>query len=241
MNPGERWNPGWPQFMMNQQQRAMAGGNRQVQPIQQPIRQPAVERNNQPRRNNAPAAQNRRNHQHRHNNVNNNNQNAVGGRRDQRVNNREILTRDDLERIEAMNRRNFQTRTALEYDNREDLCWMNIQNSIEKDSRQFSSSFNGGDVMIPHEDNICSNLRIENQKEIIMTARELLLNSSGTEQDLTDALANLDVHLRTNALEYNCIEDLSNELIKNAGKLAREMDELDGILNGIERIRLNQK
>uniref|UniRef100_A0A1I7T4G7 Structural protein n=1 Tax=Caenorhabditis tropicalis TaxID=1561998 RepID=A0A1I7T4G7_9PELO len=38
MNPADRWNPGWQQFMMNHQ-RAQAGGNRHVQPVQPVINQ----------------------------------------------------------------------------------------------------------------------------------------------------------------------------------------------------------
>ncbi|EGT51062.1 hypothetical protein CAEBREN_08320 [Caenorhabditis brenneri] len=252
MNPADRWHPGWQQFMVNQQ-RAQAGGNRLAQPVQQPIqnfggpRQP-IERNVQQRRNNPPAHNANRRNQQRHNNHNNNNninnQNVV--RRENRAPPREALTRDDLERIEATTRKNFQTRTALEYDKREDQCWKNIQNVIENDSRQFSlssnsfQSHNSGDIIIPSEEDICSNLRKENQNEVIMKTRELLVNYGATEQDLTGALANLEIHLRRNSLEYNVIEDLSNDLINNAGYIAKQIDELDNIMYRLEQIRLQK-
>ncbi|KAF1770628.1 hypothetical protein GCK72_002447 [Caenorhabditis remanei] len=242
MNPGDRWNPGWQQFMMNQQ-RAQAGGNRhpQPQPINQFGQQPRqnIERNVQQRRNNAPPFvqnQNRR----VHNRPNNNHNNAA--RREHRNPIREVLTRDDLERIETVSRKNYHTRTALEYNDREDQCWLNILNEIDEKSRQFTTAqnHNGGDISLPSEENICSNLRIVNQNEVIMATRELLRNYGATEQELNGALKNLEIHLRTNALEYSFIEGISAELISNARKLTSEINELDDILRRIDKIRLQK-
>lgn len=249
MNPPDRWNPGWQQIMINQQmlqQRAQAGGNRHVQPnlMNQFLQvRPNIERQGQQRRINVPAQnQNRRNHNRHNNNNNVHINNNVLRREHQRNPPREMMTRDDLERIEATARKNYQTRTALEYDKREDQCWLNIMNEIDEKSRQFSTAsvHNGGDVVVPNESNICSSLRLENQNEIIMATKERLRNFGSTEEELNEALKNLEVHLRTNALEYNIIEDLSNELIHSTGKLTNEINELDDILRRLDNIRLQK-
>ncbi|PIC51709.1 hypothetical protein B9Z55_002114 [Caenorhabditis nigoni] len=234
MNPADHWNPGWQQFMLNQQ-RAQAGGNRQAQPqaaLNQfiPARQNNERNGQQQRRNNVPA-QNRRIQ----------NRNVV--RREHRNPARELITRDDLERIEATTRKNFQTRTALEYDNRENQCWLSILNDIDEKSRQFSTTpknLNSGDIQVQSEENICSNLRVENQNETILTTKELLPNFDATEQELSGALANLEIHLRTNALEYELIDNLYIDLIESAGKLTNEINELDDILRRVDRMRLQQ-
>ncbi|CAE18047.1 t-SNARE coiled-coil homology domain-containing protein [Caenorhabditis elegans] len=239
MNP--IWNPEFHQFMMNNQQRAQAGGNRQFQAVQPQIRQnQVVDRNIQPpRRHNAPAPnQNRRNHQQRHNNMNMPRRGNLNIQRD-------VMSRDELERIETMTRKNYQTRTAVEYDNRENQCWTNILENIEQQTHQFSHStsdhnFNGGDIFIPNEESIRSTLRAENQAETILATRDLLLNFGATEQELSGALATLEIHLRTNAAEFNTIDDLSNELIKTAGQLTTEIDELDDILSRIDRLRIQK-
>ncbi|CAI2311659.1 unnamed protein product [Caenorhabditis sp. 36 PRJEB53466] len=249
MNPMNHWNPGW-QFAMNAQQRAHAGGNRALQPAapapappaplvpQLPARQPigqgrrvAVAQQQQNAVPNPNPNPNRRN---------NRNQNNPVRREHQQVRQERHLSRDDVERLQTISRKNQQTRTALEYDSREDQCWTDLMNTLNTQSHQFTPSTpNGGpDALIPNDQEICSSLRTENQYETILKTRELLVNFGATEYDLSRALNSLEMHMRTNACEFNEIEDVSSDLMRTAGKLSHEIEELEQILRRIDNIKL---
>ncbi|CAI2356223.1 unnamed protein product [Caenorhabditis sp. 36 PRJEB53466] len=236
MNPMNHWNPGW-QFAMNAQQRAHAGGNRALQPAapapappaplvpQLPARQPigqgrrvAVAQQQQNAVPNPNPNPNRRN---------NRNQNNPVRREHQQVRQERHLSRDDVERLQTISRKNQQTRTALEYDSREDQCWTDLMNTLNTQSHQFTPSTpNGGpDALIPNDQEICSK---ERERELRTT----------TEYDLSRALNSLEMHMRTNACEFNEIEDVSSDLMRTAGKLSHEIEELEQILRRIDNIKL---
>uniref|UniRef100_A0A8R1I5V0 Uncharacterized protein n=1 Tax=Caenorhabditis japonica TaxID=281687 RepID=A0A8R1I5V0_CAEJA len=242
MNPINRWNPGW-QLLANQP-RAQAGGNRPLQalpPAQAPAReQPAArqvfDRNNRAVRRVVQVQVPHRRNQRQ------NNLHMVNSRRHRNLaqEDRGPLTRDEQERIETLARKNYQTRTAFEYDSREDQCWLNILNGLNSNTRQItdSVSHNSHKVAVPNEDNICSSLRFENQVEAIMKTREILLSLGATENDLKKALENLQVHLKTNECEYEAIESASVDLIKLVEQLTTEINGLEEILNRMDTIRL---
>lgn len=129
------------------------------------------------------------------------------------------MSREEQEKIETISRKKCQIRTAVEFDPKEMICWTSIYSEltryesitsrrelsdhIDSETQSFPGDGDSEGIFIPNDTEIASLLRSEVQSAIIWDTRELLVNFGATENDLRGALRSLEMHLTTNACEYD--------------------------------------
>ncbi|KAF1755395.1 hypothetical protein GCK72_021964 [Caenorhabditis remanei] len=113
------------------------------------------------------------------------------------------------------------------------------QKTETNDSSYSSIISNDSDVIwIPEDSDIQTpenpKLLTKTERAAILKTRDLMVNFGATdgenEDNLEGALNKLEEFLGTSKLEYEAIDTLTNDLLKDIDNLAVELSELDGIL-----------